>query len=104
MTPAPTPATFVALDSDGTVLDTMGPKQHRFLQPMLADALSLEGPLRDAYFACADFVNLRSAARGITRGAETVRGTCIESACTAGRVCKRLWQCLWQCKRQDWCG
>lgn len=67
MTAAPAPATFVALDSDGTVLDTMGPKQHRFLQPMLADALSLEGPLRDAYFACADFVNLRSAARGITR-------------------------------------
>ena len=35
MTAAPAPATFVALDSDGTVLDTMGPKQHRFLQPML---------------------------------------------------------------------
>ena len=58
--------TLVALDSDGTVLDTMGPKQHRFLQPMLADALGM-GPLREAYFACADFVNLRSAARGITR-------------------------------------
>ena len=46
----------------------------------------------------------KNTARGITHGAETVRGTCIESACTAGRVCKRLWQCLWQCKRQDWCG
>lgn len=62
-----TPGAFVALDSDGTVLDTMGPKQHRFLQPMLAEALGLEGAVREAYFACADFVNLRSAARGITR-------------------------------------
>ena len=57
---------YVALDSDGTVLDTMGPKQHRFLQPMLVEALGL-GPVREAYLACADFVNLHSAYRGISR-------------------------------------
>ena len=33
MSPA-APRACVALDSDGTVLDTMAPKQHRFLQPM----------------------------------------------------------------------
>lgn len=57
---------FVGLDSDGCVVDTMAAKQHGFLQPMLVEALGL-GPMREAYFACADFVNLHSAYRGITR-------------------------------------
>ncbi len=58
--------TFVGLDSDGCVVDTMAAKQHRFLQPMLAEMLGL-GALREVYFQCADFVNLYSETRGITR-------------------------------------
>lgn len=57
---------FVGLDSDGCVVDTMAAKQHGFLQPMLVEALGL-GPMREAYIACADFVNLYSQYRGITR-------------------------------------
>ncbi len=59
-------ATFVGLDSDGCVVDTMAAKQHGFLQPMLVETLGLEAQ-REAYFACADFVNLHSEYRGITR-------------------------------------
>lgn len=62
----PVPTSFVGLDSDGCVVDTMAAKQHGFLQPMLVDALGL-GPMREAYVACADFVNLYSEYRGITR-------------------------------------
>lgn len=62
----PAPTSFVGLDSDGCVVDTMAAKQHGFLQPMLVDALGL-GPMREAYVACADFVNLYSEYRGITR-------------------------------------
>ncbi len=58
--------TFVGLDSDGCVVDTMASKQHGFLQPLLIQALGLE-PMRDAYCACADFVNLFSETRGISR-------------------------------------
>ena len=63
---APLPSGFVALDSDGCVVDTMAAKQHGFLQPMLVKALGLEAA-QEAYFACADFVNLYSTTRGITR-------------------------------------
>lgn len=62
----PALTSFVGLDSDGCVVDTMAAKQHGFLQPMLVDALGL-GPMREAYIACADFVNLYSEYRGITR-------------------------------------
>ena len=65
MSPA-APRACVALDSDGTVLDTMAPKQHRFLQPMFIEAFGLQ-PQSAAYRACADFVNLFSATRGISR-------------------------------------
>ncbi len=58
--------TFVGLDSDGCVVDTMASKQHLFLQPMLIQAFGLE-PLAAVYHQCADFVNLYSATRGITR-------------------------------------
>lgn len=58
--------TFVGLDSDGCVVDTMASKQHRFLQPLLIEALRLEA-MRETYCACADFVNLYSQTRGITR-------------------------------------
>ncbi len=59
-------STFVGLDSDGCVVDTMAAKQHGFLQPLMVEALGLE-PLREVYCACADFVNLYSETRGITR-------------------------------------
>ena len=62
----PAPRACVALDSDGTVLDTMAPKQHRFLQPMFIEAFGLQSQAA-AYHACADFVNLFSATRGISR-------------------------------------
>ncbi len=58
--------TFVGLDSDGCVVDTMASKQHLFLQPLLVKAFGLE-PLAEVYYQCADFVNLYSATRGITR-------------------------------------
>ena len=58
--------TFVGLDSDGCVVDTMASKQHGFLQPMMVAALGLE-PVREVYLACADFVNLYSQTRGISR-------------------------------------
>ncbi len=58
--------TFVGLDSDGCVVDTMASKQHQFLQPLLIRAFGLE-PLAEVYHQCADFVNLYSATRGITR-------------------------------------
>ena len=63
----PTFPCFVALDSDGCVLDTMAAKQHGFLQPMLADTFGLEGEARQIYFDCADYVNLYSQTRGINR-------------------------------------
>ena len=65
MTPPPAPS-FVGLDSDGCVVDTMASKQHGFLQPMFIAAMGLE-PLRETYIQCADFVNLHSQTRGITR-------------------------------------
>lgn len=58
--------TFVGLDSDGCVVDTMASKQHGFLQPMLIEALGLQ-PVEQTYRACADFVNLYSETRGISR-------------------------------------
>ncbi|MEG1480069.1 MAG: HAD hydrolase-like protein [Kiritimatiellia bacterium] len=57
---------FVGLDSDGCVVDTMAAKQHGFLQPMLVKSFGLEA-MADVYCACADFVNLYSVTRGITR-------------------------------------
>ncbi len=58
--------TFIGLDSDGCIVDTMASKQHRFLQPLLIKAFSLD-PLAEVYHRCADFVNLYSTTRGITR-------------------------------------
>ena len=41
-------------------------------------------------------------ASGAAPGTETSgsRCTCTESACSAGWICKCLWQCLWQWKWQ----
>lgn len=59
--------TFVALDSDGCVVDTMAAKQHGFLQPFMVKTLGLEGDAERLYLACADYVNLYSVTRGISR-------------------------------------
>ena len=59
--------TFVALDSDGCIVDTMAAKQHRFLQPLMAQMLVLSAEEAAIYFACADYVNLYSVTRGISR-------------------------------------
>lgn len=56
--------TFVGLDSDGCVVDTMAPKQHGFLQPLMIRTLGLDP---EVYHACADFVNLYSQTRGVSR-------------------------------------
>ncbi len=58
--------TFVGLDSDGCIVDTMASKQHQFLQPLFIKSFGLE-PLAEVYHQCADFVNLYSTTRGITR-------------------------------------
>ncbi|MBQ9694407.1 MAG: HAD family hydrolase [Kiritimatiellae bacterium] len=63
----PTLNTFVALDSDGCIVDTMAAKQHRFLQPLMAQVLNLSPEASRLYFACADYVNLYSVTRGISR-------------------------------------
>lgn len=67
MSTLPTPTTFVALDSDGCVVDTMAAKQHGFLQPLMVKALGLTGDAERIYLACADYVNLYSITRGISR-------------------------------------
>lgn len=59
--------TFVALDSDGCVVDTMAAKQHGFLQPLMVKALQLSPEAERIYLACADYVNLYSVTRGISR-------------------------------------
>lgn len=59
--------TFVALDSDGCVVDTMAAKQHGFLQPLMVRTLALSEPEATLYLACADYVNLYSVTRGISR-------------------------------------
>lgn len=59
--------TFVALDSDGCVVDTMAAKQHGFLQPLMVKTLGLERDAERLYLACADYVNLYSVTRGISR-------------------------------------
>ncbi len=61
-----TSETFIGLDSDGCVVDTMESKQYNFLQPLFIKTFHLE-PLAEVYTACADFVNLYSTTRGITR-------------------------------------
>ncbi|MBR5592291.1 MAG: HAD family hydrolase [Kiritimatiellae bacterium] len=61
------PTTFVALDSDGCVVDTMAAKQHGFLQPLMVKTLGLSPEEERIYLACADYVNLYSVTRGISR-------------------------------------
>ncbi len=58
---------FVALDSDGCIVDTMAAKQHGFLQPLMVEALGLTGEAAALYRACADYINLYSVTRGISR-------------------------------------
>lgn len=58
--------TFVGIDSDGCVFDTMSIKQKDFFHPLIIQFWDLsfaEKPLR----ACAEFVNLYSRNRGINR-------------------------------------
>lgn len=59
--------TFVALDSDGCIVDTMAAKQHGFLQPLMIKHLELTKAQSEVYKACADYVNLYSVTRGISR-------------------------------------
>lgn len=59
--------TFVALDSDGCVVDTMAAKQHRFLQPLMVKTLALSPEEATIYHTCADYINLYSVTRGISR-------------------------------------
>lgn len=59
--------TFVALDSDGCIVDTMAAKQHGFLQPLMIKHLGLTEAQSEVYKACADYVNLYSVTRGISR-------------------------------------
>lgn len=59
--------TFIALDSDGCIVDTMAAKQHQFLQPLMIEHLGLNEAQADVYRACADYVNLYSVTRGISR-------------------------------------
>lgn len=59
--------TFVALDSDGCIVDTMAAKQHRFLQPLMVQMWALTHEEAEVYYACADYVNLYSVTRGISR-------------------------------------
>lgn len=61
------PTTFVALDSDGCIVDTMAAKQHGFLQPLMVKTLALSPEEARVYLACADYVNLYSVTRGISR-------------------------------------
>ncbi|MGN1360258.1 MAG: HAD family hydrolase [Kiritimatiellia bacterium] len=58
--------TFVGIDSDGCVFDTMSVKQKQFFHPLIIEYWGLqagEKPLR----ACAEFVNLYSRNRGVNR-------------------------------------
>lgn len=59
--------TFIALDSDGCIVDTMAAKQHQFLQPLMIEHLGLTDEQADVYRTCADYVNLYSVTRGISR-------------------------------------
>jgi phosphoglycolate phosphatase-like HAD superfamily hydrolase len=59
--------TFIALDSDGCIVDTMAAKQHGFLQPLMIKHLGLTDAQAEVYKACADYVNLYSVTRGISR-------------------------------------
>lgn len=59
--------TFIALDSDGCIVNTMEAKQHGFLQPLMIQHLGLTDAQADVYRACADYVNLYSVTRGISR-------------------------------------
>ena len=45
------PTTFVALDSDGCVVDTMAAKQHGFLQPLMVKTLGLSPEEERIYLA-----------------------------------------------------
>jgi len=62
----PRHATLVAVDSDGCVFDTMGPKQVRCFHPEIIRAWGLERIERELR-ETAEFVNLRSATRGSNR-------------------------------------
>lgn len=65
--------TFVGLDSDGCVVDTMGSKQHGFLQPLMIEAFGLDP---EVWRACADFVCLYSQTRGLNRYKAIYRSLC----------------------------
>ncbi len=57
---------FVALDSDGCVIDTMRVKQHEHIQPEIIKWWHLE-PLKETLLACSEFVNMTSRTRGVSR-------------------------------------
>lgn len=59
-------ATFVGVDSDGCVFDTMSVKQKEHFHPLIIKAWGLEA-CEQPFRACAEFVNLYSKTRGSNR-------------------------------------
>ncbi len=57
---------FVGIDSDGCVFDTMRVKQHSHIQKTIIRHWRLE-PIAGLFRECADFVNLYSQTRGVNR-------------------------------------
>ncbi len=62
----PKHATFVGVDSDGCVFDTMCVKQREHFHPLIIRFWGLEG-CADAFRACAEFVNMYATTRGSNR-------------------------------------
>lgn len=58
--------TFVGIDSDGCVFDTMSVKQREHFHPLIIRFWGLE-KCADAFRACAEFVNMYSKTRGSNR-------------------------------------
>ncbi len=57
---------FVGVDSDGCVFDSMAVKQQQFFHPLIIQTWALE-PVAAALRECAEFVNLQSVWRGQNR-------------------------------------
>ena len=58
--------TFVGVDSDGCVFDSMAVKQQQFFHPLIIETWELDA-VAPALRECAEFVNLQSAWRGQNR-------------------------------------
>lgn len=58
--------TFIGIDSDGCVIDSMRIKQREHIQKAIIRYWHLE-PLSETLLACSEFVNMTSATRGVNR-------------------------------------